>query len=77
VISTEPENATPNALGIHSIMFAVDDIEDVLAPPHAHGAGLAGDLGQYAESCRLCCVRGPAGVIAALADQLSWSVQPG
>ena len=58
-------------------MFAVDDIEDVLARLHAHGAELVGDLGQYEESYRLCYVRGPAGVIAALAEQLSWSVQPG
>jgi catechol 2,3-dioxygenase-like lactoylglutathione lyase family enzyme len=71
-ISTEPENATPNALGIRSIMFAVDDIEDVLARLHApHGAELVGDLGQYEESYRLCYVRGPAGVIVALAEQLS------
>jgi len=68
VISTEPENATPNALGIRSIMFAVDDVDDVLARLHAHGAGLAGDLGQYAESYRFCYVRGPAGVIAALVE---------
>jgi catechol 2,3-dioxygenase-like lactoylglutathione lyase family enzyme len=70
-ISTEPENAPPNALGLRSIMFAVDDIEDVLARLHAHGAELVGDLGQYEESYRLCYVRGPAGVIVALAEQLT------
>jgi catechol 2,3-dioxygenase-like lactoylglutathione lyase family enzyme len=32
-VSAEPENAPPNTLGIRRIMFAVEDIEDVLAPP--------------------------------------------
>jgi len=58
-------------------MFAVDDIEDVLARLHAHGAGLAGDLGQYAE--RLPALLRPRSRrrYRPLAGQLSWSVQPG
>jgi catechol 2,3-dioxygenase-like lactoylglutathione lyase family enzyme len=70
-IGTEPENARPNMLGLRSVMFAVDDIEDVLARLRAHGAELVGELDQYEESYRLCYVRGPAGVIVALAEQLS------
>jgi predicted enzyme related to lactoylglutathione lyase len=53
------------------IMFAVEDIEDVLARLQAHGAELAGDLEQYEDSYRLCYVRGPEGIIVALAGQLS------
>ncbi len=69
-ISAEPENATPNMLGIRSIMFAVDDIEDVLARLRAHGAELVGELAPYEDIYRLCYVRGPAGIIVALAEEL-------
>ena len=64
-------NAPANTVGIRRIMFAVDDIEDVLARLHAHGAELIGGLAQYEDSYRLCYVRGPAGIIVALAEQLS------
>ncbi|HEY2705379.1 MAG TPA: VOC family protein [Candidatus Dormibacteraeota bacterium] len=70
-VSAEPENAPANTLGIRSIMFAVDDIEDVLARLHSHGAELVGELEQYEDMYRLCYVRGPAGIIIALAEQLS------
>jgi catechol 2,3-dioxygenase-like lactoylglutathione lyase family enzyme len=70
-VGAEPENAPPNTLGIRSIMFAVDDIEDVLARLHAHGAELVGTLERYEDSYRLCYVRGPEGIIVALAEQLS------
>ena len=52
-------------------MFAVDDIEDVVARLQAHGAELVGQLDQYEDSYRLCYVRGPEGIIVALAEQLS------
>lgn len=32
-------------------MFAVDDIEDVLARLRAHGAELVGEVAQYTASC--------------------------
>ena len=67
----EPENAPANALVERRIMFAVEDIEDVLAPLHTHGAELVGELEQYENSYRLCYVRGPEGIIVALAEQLS------
>jgi hypothetical protein len=68
-VRTEPENAPANTLGIRRIVFAVEDIEDVLARLHADAA-LVGELAQYEDSYRLCYVRGPAGIIAALAEQL-------
>ena len=70
-ISAEPENAPPNTLGIRRIMFAVDDIEDVLARLRTHGAELVGEVAQYEDSYLLCYVRGPEGIIVALAEQLS------
>jgi catechol 2,3-dioxygenase-like lactoylglutathione lyase family enzyme len=70
-VSAEPGDAPANTLGIRRIMFAVDDIEDVVARLRRHGAELVGDVAQYADSYRLCYVRGPAGIIVALAEQLS------
>jgi catechol 2,3-dioxygenase-like lactoylglutathione lyase family enzyme len=70
-VRAEPENAPANTLGIRRIMFAVEDIEDVLARLQAHGAELVGELEQYEDSYRLCYVRGPEGIIVALAEQLS------
>jgi predicted enzyme related to lactoylglutathione lyase len=52
-------------------MFAVDDIDDVVARLRAHGAELLGELAQYEDSYRLCYVRGPEKIIVALAEQLS------
>jgi hypothetical protein len=69
-VSAEPENAPANTLGIRRIMFAVKDIEDVLARLHTHGAKLIGELDQYEDSYRLCYLRGPAGIIVALAEQI-------
>ncbi|WP_133740998.1 VOC family protein [Actinorugispora endophytica] len=69
-VGAEPENAPANALGLRRIMFAVEDIEDVLARLRTHGAELIGGLEQYGDSYRLCSVRGPEGVIVALAEQL-------
>ena len=69
-VGAEP-NAPANTLGVRSVMFAVEDIEDVLARLRAHGAELVGEVEQYEDSYRLCYVRGPEGIIVALAEQLS------
>ena len=52
-------------------MFAFEDIEDVLARLRTHDAEIVGELEQYEDSYRLCDVRGPEGIIVALAEQLS------
>jgi catechol 2,3-dioxygenase-like lactoylglutathione lyase family enzyme len=70
-VKSEPENATPNMMGLRSVMFAVDDLEDVLARLRSHGAELVGEVAQYENIYRLCYVRGPAGIIVALAEQLN------
>jgi catechol 2,3-dioxygenase-like lactoylglutathione lyase family enzyme len=70
-VSPEPENALGNTLGLRSVMFAVDDIDATVAGLRAHGAELVGEVAQYQDSHRLCYVRGPAGIIVALAEQLS------
>jgi catechol 2,3-dioxygenase-like lactoylglutathione lyase family enzyme len=71
-ISAEPKDAPANTLGIRRIMFAVDDIEDVVARlRRTHGAELVGELAQYEDIYRLCYVRGPEGIIIGLAEQLN------
>jgi predicted enzyme related to lactoylglutathione lyase len=52
-------------------MFAVDDLDDVIARLRTHGAELVGEIAQYEDSYRLCFVRGPGGFIIGLAEQLS------
>ena len=69
-VRAEPEDAPVNALGIRRIMFAVDDIDDVVARLRAHGAALVGEVVQYEDTYRLCYVRGPEGIIVGLAEQL-------
>ena len=69
-VRAEPKHAPVNTLGIRRIMFAVDDIEDVLARLRAHGAELVGEVAQYEDMYRLCYIRGPEGIIVALAEQL-------
>jgi catechol 2,3-dioxygenase-like lactoylglutathione lyase family enzyme len=69
-VRAEPEDAPVNALGIRRIMFAVDDIDDVVARLRAHGAELVGEVVQYEDTYRLCYVRGPEGIIVGLAEQL-------
>jgi putative AlgH/UPF0301 family transcriptional regulator len=63
------KNAPSNALGIRRIMFAVDNIEDIVARLLAHGAELIGEM-QYENTYRLAYIRGPEGIIVALAEQL-------
>ena len=69
-VEAEPKNAPVNTLGIRRIMFAVDDIDDVLARLRTHGARLVGEVTQYEDKYRLCVIRGPEGIIVGLAQQL-------
>lgn len=69
--TTAEQNAPVNTLGYRRVMFAVDDIEDVLARLRAQGAELVGEVVQYEDEYLLCYVRGPEGIIVALAEELS------
>jgi catechol 2,3-dioxygenase-like lactoylglutathione lyase family enzyme len=70
-VRIEREDAPVNTLGIRRIMFAVDDLEAVLARLQSHGAELIGEVVQYEDSYRLCYIRGPEGIMVALAEQLT------
>ena len=70
-VAAEPKNAPANTLGMGRIMFAVDDIDAVVAGLRARGSELVGEVVRYEDSYRLCYVRGPEGIIVALAEELS------
>ena len=71
LVETEPAIAPPNTLGLRSVMFAVDSVDDTVARLRAHGAELVGEVAQYEDLYKLCYMRGPAGIIVALAEELS------
>jgi len=64
------ENPPANAPGIRHISIVVDDIDDVVARLRARGAELVGELEQYKDIYRLCYLRGPAGIIVELAEEI-------
>ncbi|MFD0020623.1 VOC family protein [Streptomyces sp. NPDC058382] len=70
VSEAEPRNPPPNTLGLHRVMFAVDDIDETIARLRTHGAELLGEVAQYENAFRLCYLRGPAGIIIGLAEQI-------
>ena len=63
-------NAPVNAFGYLRVMFAVEDIDEMLARLRKRGAQLVGDVVQYEDSYRLCYIRGPEGLLIGLAEQL-------
>ena len=63
-------NAPVNALGYLRVMFAVEDIDEVLTRLRERGAQLVSEVVQYEESYRLCYVRGPEGLLIGLAEEL-------
>jgi len=71
LVPLEPAIAPPNALGLRSVMFAVDSLDDTVARLRAGGAELIGEVVQYEGIYRLCYMRGPAGIIVALAEELA------
>lgn len=71
LVAIEPPAAPPNAAGLRSIMFAVENVDDAVARLRAKGGELIGEVVQYQNLYRLCYMRGPAGIIVALAEELS------
>lgn len=70
-VRSEQQNAPANALGMRRIMFAVDDVDEVVDRLRSgHGGELLGEIAQYEERYRLCYLRGPEGIVVGLAEQL-------
>ena len=70
LVELKPAIAPPNALGLRSVMFTVESVDDTVARMRAHGAELLGEVVQYEGKYRLCYMRGPAGIIVSLAEEL-------
>jgi catechol 2,3-dioxygenase-like lactoylglutathione lyase family enzyme len=71
LVALEPVVAPPNTLGLRQVMFAVDDVDDTVTRLRARSAELVGDVVQYGDQYRLAYLRGPAGIIVALAEELT------
>jgi hypothetical protein len=65
-----PVDAPVNVLGLRRVMFAVDDIDELVARMLAHGAELIGEM-QYEDTYRLAYIRGPEGIIVGLSEELA------
>lgn len=67
---TDQQPGPPNTLGYRSVMFEVDDVAETVARLRKHGGELIGEVADYEDIYRLCYVRGPDGIIVALAQSL-------
>ena len=70
-IDSRPESIPANTLGLHRVMFTVDNIEATLERLRPLGAELVGKVTRFEDSFLLCYLRGPSGIILALAEQLT------
>jgi catechol 2,3-dioxygenase-like lactoylglutathione lyase family enzyme len=62
--------AMSTELGIRNIAFEVDDLQAVVDQVTADGYGLVGGVGQYENMWRMAYVRGPDGIIVAVAERI-------
>ena len=69
-VVADHRNAPVNSLGYLRVMFTVEDIDDTLARLRKHGAQLVDKVVQYEDAYRLCYIRGPAGLLIGLAQEL-------
>ena len=63
-------NAMSTELGLRNVCFEVDDLEAIVDRLAADGYGLVGGIGQYEDIWRMAYVRGPEGIIVALAQRM-------
>jgi catechol 2,3-dioxygenase-like lactoylglutathione lyase family enzyme len=70
LVAIEPAIAPPNALGLRSVMFTVESVDEAVSRLRANGGELVGEVVQYEDRYKLCYMRGPAGIIVSLAEEL-------
>ena len=63
-------DAMSTELGLRNVMFEVDDLQALVDRLAAEGYGLVGGIGQYEQIWRQAYVRGPEGIIVALAQRI-------
>lgn len=62
--------AMSTELGLRNVAFEVDDIQGIVDRLAADGYGLVGGIGQYEDMWRMAYVRGPEGIIVAIAERI-------
>jgi len=63
-------SAMANEVGLRSVAFEVDDLDAAVDEATSAGYGLVGGIGEYEGSWRMGYVRGPEGIIVALAQPI-------
>jgi catechol 2,3-dioxygenase-like lactoylglutathione lyase family enzyme len=69
-VVADHRNAPVTALGYLRVMFAVDDLDEMLDRLGKLGAQLVGEVVRYENSYKLCYIRGPEGLLIGLAEEL-------
>lgn len=69
-VISDHRTAPVNALGYLRVMFAVEDIDEMVSRLSRHGAQLVGEVVQYENSYRLCYIRGVEGLLIGLAEEI-------
>ena len=73
-VTPDPEPGAPDAkatvLGLRSVAFEVDDLRATVERLAADGYGLDGGIGEYEGVWLMAYVRGPEGIIVALAESI-------
>jgi catechol 2,3-dioxygenase-like lactoylglutathione lyase family enzyme len=64
-------SAMANEVGLRSIAFEVHDVDAAVNRAASEGYGLVGGIGEYEGAWRMAYVRGPEGIIVALAQPIS------
>ncbi len=59
-----------NEPGLRNVCFEVDDLQAVVDGLAADGYGLVGGVGEYEDVWRMAYVRGPEGVVVAIAQRV-------
>jgi catechol 2,3-dioxygenase-like lactoylglutathione lyase family enzyme len=70
-VVSDHRTAPVNALGYLRVMFAVEDIDELVTRLSKHGAEIVGEIVQYENAYRLCYIRGVEGILIGLAEALA------
>lgn len=69
-VISDHRRAPVNTLGYLRIMFAVDNLDELVSRLKGLGAELAGEIVQYENIYRLCYIRGVEGLLIGLAEEI-------
>jgi catechol 2,3-dioxygenase-like lactoylglutathione lyase family enzyme len=63
--------ALSTEVGLRNVAFEVDDLQAIVDSLAVDGYGLVGGIGQYEDMWRMAYVRGPEGIIVAVAERIA------